>query len=870
MAGFTQKTIDLIKGILFRRQEKGGMQGERYVLVFPGMPEDTFTVVKWFDKGALNEGYHAESIIVTRQSHLDINEMLLSKIFACIDMGEGKYIPYSGILVEMEAIRKVDEYYFYRVVIVPKVWLLTQSRGNRIFLDKTIPEILEAVLIDGGLMQSDFEFRLKGDHYRKWEYICQYSESHFDFLVRWLEYSGMYFFHEGTDEGEKLVITDTKIAHTYSPFATVLNYRPTTGLESGHWDETLSAFSVCYAGLPKSVSLKDYNYRRPSLDLTGKADVHAGGAGEIFLYGEHFQTPEEGNLMAKIRAEEISCRRVVFRGESRAPFLRQGILFEVKGHYEEQYNGLYMITGIEHHGNQAIFLTAGLRREFSDSEQEPVYRNTFTAIPADVQYRPPRITPKKRFYGVINAHIDAESSGEYAEVDSQGRYKVVLPFDLSGRGGGKASAWFRMAQPYTGSNHGMHFPLHKGTEVLLTFIDGDPDRPIIAGAVPNPDTPSVLNDSNATRAGFVTAGGGAVVADDTAGKEEITLKQGDDAGFKATGNGLGGGVGIWGNYAWHYAGMGAVALTNLFSFDAGASTYIRSIGFKKELLFYLNGLMAACRYAPELLPSGKLPSDPPSLSEKIEPFVALALDLVAYWLIEKSVKARVKAHNFAAPNIGYGIYADDKGAITYMKAPWTVDNPDIALISATGQIDIVAGRNSQTWAENKLTLAAGEEVSILSSTVEMNAGKINIKSNRQGVNIDSTTDGVKIGTTLGNILIKSEAGPITLSHVTTEGNATGTIVIDSTGNITLRQPSGRITFQTGDTKMTMSAAGLVEVTASHGLTIEVDKSKVEVEMAGITISSPYEVKINELTVTKTDLAYKGKSASIANVLKVKA
>ena len=98
----------------------------------------------------------------------------------------------------------------------------------------------------------------------------------------------------------------------------------------------------------------------------------------------------------------------------------------------------------------------------------------------------------------MTAKIDAAGSGQYAEVDTQGRYTVIVPFDTSGRKDGKASAPVRMAQPYAGSDHGMHFPLHKGTEVLLAFIDGDPDRPIIQSAVPNPETPSPVNVDNQT------------------------------------------------------------------------------------------------------------------------------------------------------------------------------------------------------------------------------------------------------------------------------------------------------------------------------------------------------------------------------------
>jgi type VI secretion system secreted protein VgrG len=168
-------------------------------------------------------------------------------------------------------------------------------------------------------------------------------------------------------------------------------------------------------------------------------------------------------------------------------------------------------------------LSGGLGATLAEGEQETWYRNSFSVLPADIQFRPERKTPKARIYGLINAKVDAAGSGQYAELDEQGRYKIILPFDTSGRRDGKASAWVRMMQPYAGSDHGMHFPLHKDTEILLAFIDGDPDRPIIAGAAPNPGSPSLVNVDNQTKARLVSASGNEFHMEDQAGKERILL-----------------------------------------------------------------------------------------------------------------------------------------------------------------------------------------------------------------------------------------------------------------------------------------------------------------------------------------------------------
>jgi len=151
-----------------------------------------------------------------------------------------------------------------------------------------------------------------------------------------------------------------------------------------------------------------------------------------------------------------------------------------------------------------------------------MYANEFVAIPSDVPFRPARRTPKP-VAGPLNAHVDASGSGEYAEIDDEGRYKVRLPLDLSGRGGAHASRFLRMAQPYAGGGHGMHFPLHKGTEVVITHIHGDPDRPMIASAIPNPLTASMVTGANHRKNVVKSASGNMFTLDDDAGGVHASL-----------------------------------------------------------------------------------------------------------------------------------------------------------------------------------------------------------------------------------------------------------------------------------------------------------------------------------------------------------
>jgi hypothetical protein len=275
---------------------------------------------------------------------------------------------------------------------------------------------------------------------------------------------------------------------------------------------------------------------------------------------------------------------------------------------------------------------------------------------------------------------------------------------------------------------------------------------------------------------------------------------------------------------------------------------------------------------PELLPSGQSADAPSSLMEKVIPLASMGINVILSLLIERQVKARVKSKLPGVPKVGYGIYCDNSGAITYMKAPWTQDNPDIGVTSATGSIDVDAGKSIVIWADEELRAGATDHVTIHAGrdagTVDISGDKVNITSSGRGVNIKTGMEGVKIVTELGKIDIKSEFGPIHLSRESSEGQSYGSVNIDG-GGVQAKSPNGRITLKSGETSMDISSTGFVKVTATHGLTIMVGDSKVEVELAGITITSPYDVKINDLTIAKTSMSYKGTTANIANVLKIK-
>ena len=484
--------------------------------------EDTFYVVQFSGNEGLSNLYRFEIVLSSHETTLDTMAIVQAPACFVLERAAGK-LPFHGVLERFEQLHHAHGLTFFRAVLSPKFCWLTLTHHNQIFLQKTCPEFLSAVLQDGGLHNGvDFELRLR-ETYPAWEYVCQYGESHFAFVSRWMERYGMYYFFEQNEEREKLIITDSRAAHKPMPQGDVLRYAPASGLETPYAEEIVTSYNIVEQMVPRTVLLKDYNYRTPGLSLEARAEVSPQGEGEVYIYGEHFRTPDEGRSLAAIRAQELACRATLYQGISSVPFVRSGYTFSLRHHFIDQANQQYCTISVHHEGSQKQYLEAGLNVKSKQNHSDLFYRNSFTAIPSAVQFRPERLTPSPHFHGVMPATIDTAAGGQYAELDEQGRYKVILPFDLSGRKNGKASSWLRMMQPYGGSDHGMHLPLHKGAEVLLACIDGNPDRPFIYAAVPNTTHPSLVKDSNQSKCMLTTAGQNRLHMENMKGSERILL-----------------------------------------------------------------------------------------------------------------------------------------------------------------------------------------------------------------------------------------------------------------------------------------------------------------------------------------------------------
>jgi type VI secretion system secreted protein VgrG len=484
----------------------------------------TLEVVSFEGEESLGRLYRFEILLVSARNDIDEQKLLGQQaVFQLNDgMPDGEDTRYCGLITAFEQQHQVTGWTFYKAVLEPKLWRLGKFHLTEVYLNKTPRELLEIILGAGGLNSNDYTLAyLQPGEYPPQKFICQYRESYLGFITRWCEHLGVYWWYAQHQSSEQIVFGNNYRNH--NPQVINLVYQPAGELDANVTGaRRVQCFNLFSQPLPRQVTVTNYFYQKASLQIKGSAIVSEQGIGEVNYYGMNVESNETAQEIARIRAEGLICRGRQFSGESTATGLRCGYFLELSGHYRAGFNQKYMLTRVFHRGSQASLLLAGLGVQTAEPDKT-FYHAEFSAIPSGVQFRPELLHPWPRIEGTLNAFIDAEGSGKYAELNEEGEYKVQLPYSLTEKGATKASAWIRMSSPYagvddTGSNHGMHFPLHKGTEVLLSFHNGNPDKPVIIGAVTNSQTPNVVTDENQTQSVIQTAGGNSMEFHDQEGQ----------------------------------------------------------------------------------------------------------------------------------------------------------------------------------------------------------------------------------------------------------------------------------------------------------------------------------------------------------------
>lgn len=382
-----------------------------------------------------------------------------------------------GEVCRLEYTGETRRHQLYRLVLVPRLWRLQHRHGCRVFQNRTTPEIVVAVLRAAGFARSDVRLDLTAD-YAPRNYCVQYRESDLAFISRLLEEDGIFYFFEHDDTRATLVLADHGNAHPPIPGD------PTVWFHAGGQQrdrEHLTDLRLAEQVRPGRVSLRDFNFHEPAQLLDVSARAGRDDDLEIYDYPGEFQHPgsdgpHQGRALARLRLEELQVTRRRILGTGDCMRMTPGHHFTAAGHRRADLNTDLLITRVTHEGTQP-------QATGEDSGADAFrYRNHFECIPRDTPFRPPRITPRPFVHGIQSATVVGPAQEEI-HVDEQGRVLVQFHWDREGRADEHSSCWVRVSQAWAGPGYGAVFIPRVGHEVLVDFIEGDPDRPIITGRV---------------------------------------------------------------------------------------------------------------------------------------------------------------------------------------------------------------------------------------------------------------------------------------------------------------------------------------------------------------------------------------------------
>jgi len=376
----------------------------------------------------------------------------------------------------------------YHIEVVPWLWFLTQATNCKIYQNKTALDIIKDVFGEFGF--TEFRTSVQGTLATR-EYCVQYRETAFDFVSRLMEEEGIYYFFEFADASHTLVLSnDAGTYYDCDPHAAV-EYRPEwpDAIAISSWERQFEYHSGKW-------TLTDYNFETPATSLlkntpSGKPLTDTSKY-EVFDYPGRYKVSETGGALSKVRMEEVEVRHDNASGSSRCSSFAPGAKFTLENHPSD--NESFVFLAVEH--NAVEGQTAGM------GTGQASYNNNFRCMPSAVPFRPARVTPRPRVYGPQPAVV-VGPSGEEIYTDKYGRIKAQFYWDRVGTNNENSSCWMRVAEMWAGKNWGMISTPRIGQEVIIEFLEGDPDNPIVTGRVYNSaQMPPYTLPDNMTQSGM--------------------------------------------------------------------------------------------------------------------------------------------------------------------------------------------------------------------------------------------------------------------------------------------------------------------------------------------------------------------------------
>lgn len=483
------------------------VQGVRAFTLTTPLGPDKFILKSFHGEERISGFFHYSLELISQDDAIDFTAIVGKNITLTIELPGGSDKQYvNGVVGRFIQGGKSARFTTYFAEVYPWLWLLTMNVNHQIFQNKTAPDIIKKIFSDLGF--TDFKDSLTKTYSAR-EYCVQYGESAFHFVSRLMENEGIFYFFDHSSSTHTLVLADDSSAWLTMPgLATV------QASASGRSWETADAMLGCtieqqvVVGQYKS---DDYNFTTPSTDLLATASG-SDTSRSVYFYPGEYSSASDGETVTSLRLDSLQVPAKLLRGSSMCRAFHAGAKFTLANHSRSDANTSYVLMSVTHQGSQEE------------------YSNSFEAFPATTVFHPPETTPKPRIMGSQTALVVGKS-GEEIWTDQYGRIKCKFYWDQSSASDETSSCWIRVAQGWAGKAWGSIFVPRIGQEVVVSFLEGNPDRPLVTGCVfnaqqtvpytlPDEQTKSTVK-TNSSKGG---SGFNELRFEDKAGSEEIFMQ----------------------------------------------------------------------------------------------------------------------------------------------------------------------------------------------------------------------------------------------------------------------------------------------------------------------------------------------------------
>lgn len=464
-------------------------QQNRLIAIDTPLGDDVLLLQSFVGHEGISRLFSFELELLSTGGAVDFTKIMGKNVTIAVMQADNTPRYFNGLVSRFTQSGSDAVFSHYQMEVVPWTWMLTRQADCRIFHNKKVQDIIEQIFKNHGF--TDYKISLNGS-YSAMEYCVQYRETDFNFVSRLMEQNGIFYFFKHEEKKHTMVIGDSSSAHEACPGQKSAGYNLVTG---GLDDEdVVNSWAIEQELRTGKYSLTDYNFKTPSASLlateTSIVSVGDGSKFEIFDFPGEYSARGEGTNFAKLRMQEEEAGHLLAHGSSVCRAFATGYKFDLEDHPHDPFNDTYILTEIQHIASVA----GSYNGSGGGSESGGSYTNHFTCIPEDVVFRPARLTPKPFAQGpqtamVVGKGDDSDSAddddtggdGEEIWVDKYGRVMVLFPWDRKS----DCSCWVRASQDWAGNGWGMINIPRVGQEVIVSFLEGDPDRPIITGRVYN-------------------------------------------------------------------------------------------------------------------------------------------------------------------------------------------------------------------------------------------------------------------------------------------------------------------------------------------------------------------------------------------------